>query len=176
LFFELALADLTQAADLFRPIYDATDGVDGWVSLEVSPLLAYDTARSIKEATELCARAKRPNLFIKIPGTPEGLPAIEETIFIRSAGECHALVLARALHRGGRRIHARDRATDRSRPPPGGRNLPEPEPSRSDCCGPAPVPKTLKPQISFTSRRWQLQTLLTPCPRRRYSLSPITAK
>ena len=81
LFFELALEDLTQAADLFRPIYDATDRVDGWVSLEVSPLLAYDTARSIKEAAELHGRAKRPNLFIKIPGTPEGLPAIEETVF-----------------------------------------------------------------------------------------------
>jgi transaldolase len=81
LFFELALEDLTQGADLFRPIYDATDRVDGWVSLEVSPLLAYDTARSIKEATELHGRAKRPNLFIKIPGTREGLPAIEETIF-----------------------------------------------------------------------------------------------
>ena len=81
LFFELALEDLTQSADLFRPIYDATDGVDGWVSLEVSPLLAYDTARSIKEAAELHGRAKRPNLFIKIPGTREGLPAIEETIF-----------------------------------------------------------------------------------------------
>ena len=81
LFFELALEDLTQAADLFRPIHDATDGVDGWVSLEVSPLLAYDTARSIKEATELHDRAKRPNLFIKIPGTREGLPAIEETVF-----------------------------------------------------------------------------------------------
>jgi transaldolase len=81
LFFELALEDLTQAADLFRPIYDATDRVDGWVSLEVSPLLAYDTARSIKEAAELHPRAKRPNLFIKIPGTREGLPAIEETVF-----------------------------------------------------------------------------------------------
>ena len=81
LFFELAMEDLTEAADLFRPIYDATDRVDGWVSLEVSPLLAYDTARSIKEAIELHGRAKRPNLFIKIPGTPEGLPAIEETIF-----------------------------------------------------------------------------------------------
>jgi transaldolase len=81
LFFELALEDLTEAADLFRPIYDATNRVDGWVSLEVSPLLAYDTARSIKEATELHGRAKRPNLFIKIPGTREGLPAIEETVF-----------------------------------------------------------------------------------------------
>ena len=81
LFFELALEDLTQAADLFRPVHDATGGRDGWVSLEVSPLLAYDTAGSIKEATELYARAKRPNLFIKIPGTREGLPAIEETIF-----------------------------------------------------------------------------------------------
>jgi len=81
LFFELALEDLTRAADLLRPIADATGGVDGWVSLEVSPLLAYDTAGSIKEATRLHSRAKRPNLFIKIPGTPEGLPAIEETIF-----------------------------------------------------------------------------------------------
>ncbi len=81
LFFDLALEDLAQAADLFRPIYEATDGVDGWVSLEVSPLLAYDTAGSIQEAAELHGRAKRPNLFIKIPGTPEGLPAIEETIF-----------------------------------------------------------------------------------------------
>jgi transaldolase len=81
LFFELALEDLTQAADLFRQVYDGTGGVDGWVSLEVSPLLAYDSAGSIKEAGRLYARAKRLNLFIKIPGTPEGLPAIEETIF-----------------------------------------------------------------------------------------------
>ena len=81
LFFELALEDLTQAADLFRPIHDATGGVDGWVSLEVSPLLANDTAASIKAAAQLHARAQRPNLFIKIPGTREGLPAIEETIF-----------------------------------------------------------------------------------------------
>jgi transaldolase len=81
LFFELALEDLTRAADLFRPIHEATGGLDGWVSLEVSPLLAYDTASSIKEASELHSRAKRPNLFIKIPGTREGLPAIEETIF-----------------------------------------------------------------------------------------------
>jgi len=81
LFFELAIEDLTQAADLFRPIYDATDGVDGWVSLEVSPLLAYDTASTIAEAKQLHARAARPNLFIKIPGTREGLPAIEEAIF-----------------------------------------------------------------------------------------------
>lgn len=81
LFFELALEDLTQAADLFRPIHDATGGVDGWVSLEVSPLLANDTAASIKAATQLHALAQRPNLFIKIPGTRAGLPAIEETIF-----------------------------------------------------------------------------------------------
>jgi transaldolase len=81
LFFELAIEDLTQAADLFRPIHDATDGVDGWVSLEVSPLLAYDTASTIAEAKQLHARAARPNLFIKIPGTREGLPAIEEAIF-----------------------------------------------------------------------------------------------
>jgi transaldolase len=81
LFFELALEDLTQAADLFRPIHDRTCGVDGWVSLEVSPLLAHDTKTTIAVAKELHARAGRPNLLIKIPGTPEGLPAIEEAIF-----------------------------------------------------------------------------------------------
>ena len=81
LFFDLALDDLTRAADLFRPVYDRTNGVDGWVSLEVSPLLAHDTASTIAAAKELSARAGRPNLFIKIPGTKEGLPAIEEAIF-----------------------------------------------------------------------------------------------
>jgi transaldolase len=80
-FFELALADLTRAADLFRPVHDATGGVDGWVSLEVSPLLADDTAGTVKAAARLHRRAQRPNLFIKIPGTRAGLPAIEETIF-----------------------------------------------------------------------------------------------
>jgi transaldolase len=81
LFFDLALEDLTQAADLFRPIYDRTNGVDGWVSLEVSPLLAYDTASTLAAAKELHGRAGCPNLLIKIPGTKEGLPAIEEAIF-----------------------------------------------------------------------------------------------
>src|SRR5213595_871345 len=81
LFFDLALEDLTQAADLFRPVHDRTGGVDGWVSLEVSPLLANDTASTIEAAAQLHARAARPNLFIKIPGTPEGVPAIEESIF-----------------------------------------------------------------------------------------------
>ncbi len=81
LFFELGLEDLRQAADLFRPIHDETDSVDGWVSLEVSPLLAHDTAGTIAAAKSLHAQAARPNLFIKIPGTQEGLPAIEETIF-----------------------------------------------------------------------------------------------
>ena len=81
LFFELALEDLKQAADLFRPIHDLTNGVDGWVSLEVSPLLAHDTAATLAAAKALHARAGRPNLFIKIPGTKEGLPAIEEAIF-----------------------------------------------------------------------------------------------
>jgi transaldolase len=81
LFFDLALDDLTRAADLFRPVYNRTNGVDGWVSLEVSPLLAHDTTSTIAAAKELSARAGRPNLFIKIPGTKEGLPAIEEAIF-----------------------------------------------------------------------------------------------
>ncbi|HET6598571.1 MAG TPA: transaldolase, partial [Burkholderiaceae bacterium] len=81
LFFELALDDLTRAADLFRPVFDATGGMDGWVSLEVSPLLANDSARTIEAAARLHARAQRPNLFIKIPGTPEGIAAIEASIF-----------------------------------------------------------------------------------------------
>jgi len=81
LFFDLAIEDLTRAADLLRPIYEKTNGIDGWVSLEVSPLLAYDTASTLAAAKELFARANRPNLFIKIPGTKEGLPAIEEAIF-----------------------------------------------------------------------------------------------
>jgi transaldolase len=82
LFFALALADLMEAADLFRPVHDSTGGVDGWVSLEVSPLLANDTAGTINAVAQLHRRAQRPNLFIKIPGTPEGVPAIEESIFI----------------------------------------------------------------------------------------------
>src|SRR5947199_8761945 len=81
LFFELALEDLTRAADLFRPIWDRTRGVDGWVSLEVSPLLAHDTASTLAAAKALHTRPGRPNLLIKIPGTKEGLPAIEEAIF-----------------------------------------------------------------------------------------------
>jgi transaldolase len=78
LFFDLAIEDLRRAADLFLGIHERTDGVDGWVSLEVSPLLAYDTAQTVEAAKTLHARAGRPNLFIKIPGTPEGLPAITE--------------------------------------------------------------------------------------------------
>jgi len=81
LFFELALEDLTRAADLFRGVHERTAGVDGWVSLEVSPRLAYDTDSTLAEARNLHARAARPNLFIKIPGTKEGLPAIESAIF-----------------------------------------------------------------------------------------------
>jgi transaldolase len=81
LFFDLALEDITRAADMFRPTHDRTNGVDGWVSLEVSPLLAHDTASTIDAAKDLHRRAGRQNLFIKIPGTKEGLPAIEEAIF-----------------------------------------------------------------------------------------------
>jgi transaldolase len=114
LFFELALEDITQAADLFRPIFERTCGVDGWVSLEVSPLLAYDTRTTIAVAKELHSRGGRPNLFIKIPGTKEGLPAIEETIFagvpinvtLLFSGE-HYLAAADAYLRGiERRIAA----------------------------------------------------------------------
>ena len=114
LFFEVALEDLTRAADLFRPIYDRTNGVDGWVSLEVSPLLAYDTAKTLMAAKDLHARARRPNLLIKIPGTKEGLPAIEEAIFAGIPinvtllfSTDQYLAAAEAFHRGiERRIEA----------------------------------------------------------------------
>ena len=114
LFFELAIEDLTRAADLFRPIHDVTDGVDGFVSLEVSPVLAYDAESTLAQAKQLHARAGRPNLFIKIPGTREGIPAIEEAIFagvpinvtlLFSRG--HYLAAAQAYMRGiERRIAA----------------------------------------------------------------------
>ncbi len=81
LFLEMAIEDITRAADLFRPVHDRTGGVDGWVSLEVSPLLAYDTKATLAMAKDLHARVNRPNVLIKIPGTREGLPAIEEAIF-----------------------------------------------------------------------------------------------
>ncbi|MEO8385551.1 MAG: transaldolase [Betaproteobacteria bacterium] len=81
IFFELALDDLKQAADLFRPMFDVSDGRDGWVSLEVSPLLAHDAQGTIRAAASLHASAARPNLFIKIPGTAEGIVAIEQSIF-----------------------------------------------------------------------------------------------
>ena len=115
IFFELALQDLMQAADLFRPIFDASSGSDGWVSLEVSPLLANDTAGTIQAAARLHARAARPNLFIKIPGTPEGIPAIEQSIFdgvpvnVTLLFSCdHCVAAAHAYLRGvQRRIEAR---------------------------------------------------------------------
>jgi transaldolase len=81
LFFCLALEDLTRAADLFQPVFARTGGVDGWVSLEVSPLFAHDTSSTLAAAKSLHDRGGKPNLFIKIPGTKEGLPAIEEAIF-----------------------------------------------------------------------------------------------
>lgn len=99
LFFELAVQDLSRAADLFLPVHERTATVDGFVSLEVSPLLAYDTRATVDEAKRLYARAHKPNLFIKIPGTKEGLPAIEEAIFsgitvnvtlLFSADDCNA--------------------------------------------------------------------------------------
>ena len=80
LFFELAIEDIRRAADLFLPVHELTDGVDGWVSLEISPLLAYDTSKTVEMAKSLHERAARSNLFIKIPGTKEGLPAIEECV------------------------------------------------------------------------------------------------
>ncbi|MGE5339810.1 MAG: transaldolase [Gemmatimonadota bacterium] len=115
LLIEVALEDLARAADMFRPIWERTNGVDGWVSLEVSPLLAHDTVRTIAAAKALHARAGRPNLFIKIPGTQAGLPAIEEAVFagvpvnVTLLFSCeHYLAAAEAYLRGvERRIAAR---------------------------------------------------------------------
>jgi transaldolase len=114
LFFDLAIEDLRRAADLFRPIHERTNGVDGWVSLEVSPVLAYDTKSTLAMAKDLHARAGRPNLLIKIPGTTEGLPAIEEAIFAGIPinvtllfSREHYVAAAQAYHRGiERRIAA----------------------------------------------------------------------
>lgn len=114
IFFDLALTDIARAADLFRSIHDRTNTVDGWVSLEVSPLLAYDAARSLVAARDLSARAGRPNVLIKIPGTREGLPAIEEAIFAGIPVNVtllfsreHYLAAAEAFMRGiERRINA----------------------------------------------------------------------
>ena len=114
IFFELALADLRDAADIFRPVFDRTAGVDGYVSLEVSPVLAFDTAATTREAARLHALGRRPNLFIKIPGTPEGLQAIEDSIFAGVPvnvtllfSVAHYLACAEAYTRGiERRIEA----------------------------------------------------------------------
>jgi transaldolase len=114
LFFELAIEDLTRAADLFRPIHEKTNGVDGWVSLEVSPLLAYDSGGTLAAAMDLFARAARPNLLIKIPGTKESLPAVEDAIFAGIPvnvtllfSHTHYLAAAEAFLRGiERRIDA----------------------------------------------------------------------
>jgi transaldolase len=81
LFVQLALDDLRRAADMFRPAFDASAGVDGWASMEISPLLATDTAGSVEAAARIYEQGHRPNLFVKIPGTPAGIPAIEESIF-----------------------------------------------------------------------------------------------
>ncbi len=112
LFFELAIEDLSKAAGLLRPIWDATHGVDGWVSLEVSPKLANDTASTVAMATSLHAQADTPNLFIKVPGTPEGVPAIEELIFAGVPVNVtllfsreHYVAAAEAYIRGIRRRH-----------------------------------------------------------------------
>ena len=107
LFFNLAIQDLSRAADLFLPVYQRTGTVDGFVSLEVSPLLAYDTKATVEQAKTLHAQANKPNLFIKIPGTAEGLPAIEEVDLRRCPGQRHAAVLHRPVQGRGRRLHER---------------------------------------------------------------------
>jgi transaldolase len=106
IFFELALEDLTRAADLFRPIHEATNRVDGWVSIEVSPKLADDTAATLAQAKALHAKAARPNLFVKIPGTKSGIPAIEEATFAGVPINVTLLFLASSTSQRRRRTSA----------------------------------------------------------------------
>lgn len=114
LFIELALDDLRRAADLLRPVFDATDQIDGWVSMEISPLLAADAAASLAAARQIHTQGRRKNLFVKIPGTPEGLIAIEEAIFAGIPinvtllfSSAHYLAAAEAYLRGiERRVEA----------------------------------------------------------------------
>ena len=106
LFFELAVEDLTQAADLFLPIHQRTNHIDGWVSLELSPLLAYDPVVSVNAATQLHAQARRPNLFIKIPGTQQGLAGVEEAIF-RGIPINVTLLFSREQYLAAAEAHAR---------------------------------------------------------------------
>jgi transaldolase len=188
IFFDLALEDLTQAADLFRPIFDRTNGVDGWVSLEVSPLLAYDTKSTLDAAKELHARARRPNLLIKIPGTNEGLPAIEEAIFAGVPinvtllfSREHYLAAAEAFLRGiERRIEAGLKpvvgsvasvfisrwdvaVTGKARRAGSGSTTPGL--SRSACCGRAREPRIPRPPMSFMSRPSLRLSRSTQCPK-----------
>ena len=118
IFFQLALADLRDATDLFKGVHERTAGVDGFCSLEVSPKLADDTEGTIEQAAKLHGEADRENLFIKIPGTPAGLPAIEQSIFAGHPGQRHAAVLARAPPGRRRRLHEGDRTADRGRARP----------------------------------------------------------
>ena len=118
-FFELAIADLRRAARMFEPVHERTDRLDGWVSLEVSPLLADDAEGTVRQAAELHARADAKNLLIKIPGTEAGLVAIEETIFAGIPVNVTLLFSREHYLAASRGLHARDRAPDRRRPEPG---------------------------------------------------------
>jgi transaldolase len=118
LFFELAVEDLSRAADLFAPIHERTATVDGWVSLEVSPLLAYDSKATVAEAKSLHKKANRRNLFIKIPGTKEGAPAIEEAIFSGVSVKRHAAFHPGTLSRRRRSLHAWSGTPYRGAPQP----------------------------------------------------------
>ena len=109
----MALEDLRRAADLFRPVFDRTGGIDGWVSMEVSPLLADDTQATVEAARNIHRLADRPNLYVKIPGTPAGVPAIEEAVFAGVPVNVTLLFSQRAIPGGGRRLHARHRAAHR---------------------------------------------------------------
>ncbi len=121
LFTEIALEDLRRAADLFKPVFEQTKHIDGWVSMEVSPMLASDTNGSIDAAKQIHELGRRENLFVKIPGTPEGVAAIEEVIFLGIPVNVTLAVFARAIPCGGRSLSARHRAAHRERAESGGR-------------------------------------------------------
>jgi transaldolase len=179
LFFALAVQDLAQAADLFRPVHDASHGVDGWVSLEVSPLISHDAGQTIAAAAKLHAQSARTNVFIKIPGTREGVVAIEASIFAGVPVNVtllfsreHYLAVAEAYMRGIERRIAEglDPVVESVASlfvSPAGASSPRRVLTRSGCCWPALAPRMRRHATLSTSRPWLLRTLSTPCPTKR---------
>jgi len=189
-FFELAIEDLRRAADLFAPIHQRTSAVDGWVSLEVSPLLAYDAKTTVEVAKALHQKAARPNLFIKIPGTPEGRVAIEEAIFAGVSVNV-TLLFSREHYQGAAEAYMRglERRVEAGLSPDirsvaslfvsgpirhiamcwtpiAGNAWKIWVRDRSGCSSPAPAPKIPRRPMCFISEPWLRRIRSTPCPKK----------